>query len=195
MGKEVTYAETWNRTIGAWPVGQGVGSADIRNRQTPARFTPTGLPLGRQSRCRLAPSHPLKAKVDGWSRKLWQAAGIGWADVTALSKTVRHQPFQRHVTAPSVTGEHASETEKPQQDSGPTGCHLVGRTATWTAEPLQFSTFEPPKSKGGWVRQKALIDWQAGEHASETAKRQQDSGPPSCHLVGRAAAVWHLRTR
>ena len=128
------------------------------------------------------------------------------------------QPFQRHVTAASLTGEDASETGKPQQDSGPWGCHLVGGAAavwaesfgrpvsthpkqgnpskiqgspvaTWTAEPLQFSTFEPPKSKGGWVRQKALIDWQAGEHASETAKRQQDSGPPGCHLVGRAAAA------
>ena len=72
---------------------------------------------------------------------------------------------------------------------------LTGSMGTWTQSPLQFSTFEPPKSKGGWVRQKALIDWQAGERASETAKRQQDSGPPGCHLVGRAAAVWHLRTR
>ena len=97
--------------------------ARIRNRETPARFTPTGLPLGRQSRCRLAPSNPLKAKVDGWSRELWQAAGIGWANVTAPSSTVRHQPFQRHVTAPSVTREHASETGKPQQDSRPPGCH------------------------------------------------------------------------
>ena len=33
-------------------------------------------------------------------------AGIGWVD---------------------VAGEHASETAEPQQDSGPTGCHLVGR--------------------------------------------------------------------
>ena len=29
--------------------------ARIRNRQTPARFGPNGLPLGWQSRCRLAP--------------------------------------------------------------------------------------------------------------------------------------------
>ena len=288
--------------------------ARIRNSETPARFRPTGLPLGRPSRCRLAPSNRRKAKVDGWGRKpsqtagtgwadgtalgstarkqpfqrhvnlpsetgkpqqdsnptdcsrlaepllfstfkaevdgwstkLWQAAGIGWAGVTALSKTVRHQPFQRHVTAPSVTGEH------PKQ--GNPSKIRAQRVATWLAEPLPFgtfeppkskggrvkqealassrhwlgerngaeqhraasaipkarhspqrhpwarirnreSTFEPPKTKGGWVRQKALIDWQAGEHASETAKRQQDSGPPGCHLVGRAAAVWHLRTR
>ena len=53
---------------------------------------------------------------------IWQAAGIGWANVTAPSSTVRHQPFQRHVTAPSVTREHASETGKPQQDSRPPGC-------------------------------------------------------------------------
>ena len=31
--------------------------------------------------------------------------------------------------------------------------------------------------------------------ACETAEPQQDSGPAGCHLVGRAGAVWHLRTR
>ena len=50
--------------------------ARIRNSETPARFRPTGLPLGRPSRCRLAPSNPLKAKVDGWGRK----PSHGWAD-------------------------------------------------------------------------------------------------------------------
>ena len=54
-------------------------------------------------------------------------AGIGWVDVTALGSIVGHQPLQRHVTAASPAGEHACETAEPQQDSGPTGCHLVGR--------------------------------------------------------------------
>ena len=67
------------------------------------------------------------------------------------------------------------------------------RVATWSAEPVPFSTFEPAKSKGGWVGLEALagIGWVdvAGEHASETAEPQQDSGPTGCHLVGRAGAV------
>ena len=92
--------------------------ARIRNRETPARFTPTGLPLGRQSRCCLAPSSPLKAKVEGWDRKLWQAAGIGWADVTALSSTVRHQPFHRHVTAPSVSTHPKQKTPARSKPNG-----------------------------------------------------------------------------
>ena len=91
-------------------------------------WKPNGLSLGRQSRCRLAPSNPLKAKVDGWGWKLWHAlACIGWVDVTALGSIVGHQPLQRHVTAASPAGEHVCETAEPQQDSGPTGCHLVGR--------------------------------------------------------------------
>ena len=154
VGTEGMYAETWNRTIGAWPVGQGVGSADmmaerngalrqarIRNRKTPTAPSVSGQHASKTGKPRQDSGPPgshwvgraaassLKAKVDGWSRKLWQAAGIGWADVTARSRTVRHQLFQRHVTAPSVTSEHASETGKPQQDSGPLGCHLVGRAA------------------------------------------------------------------
>ena len=99
-------------------------------------------------------------------RKLWQAAGIGWADVTALSSTVPQQPFQRHVTAASVTGEDASETGKPQQDSGPRGCHLVGGAR------CSLAPSNALKAKmDGWGRKL----WQAGEHASETGKPQQDS--------------------
>ena len=46
----------------------------------------------------------------------------------AMGGICRHDGrTQRHVTAPSVAGEHASATEEPQQDSGPTCCHLVGR--------------------------------------------------------------------
>ena len=259
--------------------------ARIRNRETPARFTPAGLPLGRQSRCRLAPSHRLKAKVDGWSRKLWQAAGIGWADVTALSKTVRHSKGTSQPPASPVS-------THPKQ--GNPSKIRAQRVATWLAEPLPFGTFEPPKSKGGRVKQGALassrhwlgerngpeqhraasavpkarhspqrhpwarirnrqtparftptglplgrqplpfgtfaptkskggrlkqeaLNLASGrqsktvrhqpfqrhvtarsvtrEHASETGKPQQDSRPPGCHLVGRAAAVWHLRAR
>ena len=125
---------------------------------------PNGLPLGRQSRCRLAPSNPLKAKVDGWGWKLWQAL-VG-------------------LTSPVSTHPKRQNPSRIQAQ----------RVATWSAEPVPFSTFEPAKSiKGGWVGLEALagIGWVdvAGEHASETAEPQQDSGPTGCHLVGRAGAV------
>ena len=129
---------------------------------------------------------PAKSK-GGWVG-LEALAGIGWVDVTALGSIVGHQPLQRHVTAASVAGEHARETAEPQQDSGPTGCHLVGRAALACI---------------GWVDVTALgsiVGHQplqrhvtaasvAGEHACETAEPQQDSGPTGCHLVGRAGAV------
>ena len=117
-------------------------------------------------------------------------AGIGWVDVTALGSIVGHQPLQRHVTAASVAGEHACETAActgwwpmnawvggADTSSRLPGCifHLVGthpkqqnpsriqaqRVATWSAEPVPFSTFEPAKSKGGWVGLEALagIGW------------------------------------
>ena len=78
---------------------------------------------GRQSRCRLAPSNPLKTKLDGWGGRHW----LGWRNGSGQHR--EHQPLQRHVTAASVAGERACETAEPQQDSGPTGCHLVGRAA------------------------------------------------------------------
>ena len=130
-------------------------------------------------------------------------AGIGWVDVTALGSTVGHQPLQRHVTAASVADEHACETAEPQQDSCPTGSHLVGRAAAvWHLRTGGVAGI-------GWVDVTALgstVGHQplqrhvtaasvAGEHACETAEPQQDSCPTGCHLVGRAAAVWHLRTR
>ena len=41
------------------------------------------------------------------------------------------------------------------------------RVATWSAEPLPFGTFEPAKSKGGWVGQEAFADsrdWLGGRN-------------------------------
>ena len=131
---------------------------------------------------------PAKSK-GGWVG-LEALAGIGWVDVTALGSIVGHQPLQRHVTAASVAGEHACETAActgwwpmnawvggADTSSRLPGCifHLVGthpkqqnpsriqaqRVATWSAEPVPFSTFEPAKSKGGWVGLEALagIGW------------------------------------
>ena len=176
VGKEVTYAETWNRTIGAWPVGQGI-SRSKGTSQPPASPVSTHPKQGNPSkihahrvatrsaasRCRLAPSNPLKAKVDGWSRELWQAAGIGWANVTALSSTVRHQPFQRHVTA------HSAPVSTHPKQGNPSKIH-ADRVATRSAEPLPFGTFEPPKSKGGRLKQEALASgrhWLGGRNGLE----------------------------
>ena len=131
---------------------------------------------------------PAKSK-GGWVG-LEALAGIGWVDVTALGSIVGHQPLQRHVTAASVAGEHACETAActgwwpmnawvggADTSSRLPGCifHLVGthpkrqnpsriqaqRVATWSAEPVPFSTFEPAKSKGGLVGLEALagIGW------------------------------------
>ena len=165
---------------GWWPMNASVGTctgwpkmqwcshwtelARIQNGRTPAGFRPNGLPLGRQSRCHLAPSNPLKAlKADGWGWKLWQAL-VG-------------------LTSPVSTHPKRQNPSRIQAQRG----------ATWSAEPVPFSTFEPAKSKGGWVGLEALagIGWVdvAGEHASETAEPQQDSGPTGCHLVGRAGAI------
>ena len=138
----------------------------MRNSETPARFRPTGLPLGRPSRCRLAPSNPLKAKVDGWGRKPSQTAGTGWADGTALGSTAGKQPFQRRVNLPSETG-------KPQQDSNPTDCSRL-------AEPLLFSTF---KSKGGRVKYEALASsrhWLGGRNGPEQ-NRAASAIPKALH--------------
>ena len=44
------------------------------------------------------------------------------------------------------------------------------RVATWLAEPLPFGTFEPPKSKGGRVKQEALASsrhWLGGRNGLE----------------------------
>ena len=94
----------------------------MQNGRTPAGFRPNGLPLGRQSRCRLAPSNPLKAKVDGWGWKLWQAlVGPPASPVSTHAKRQNHSRIQAQ------------------------------RVATWSAEPVPFSTFEPAKNKAGWV--------------------------------------------
>ena len=102
--------------------------------------------------CRVHGKDHAKSK-GGWVG-LEALACIGWVDVTALGSIVGHQPLQRHVTAASLAGEHACETAEPQQDSGPTGCHLVGRAgAVWHLR-------NPLKAKvdvWGWKLWQALV--------------------------------------
>ena len=147
--------------------------ARSRNGRTPARFKPNGLPVGRQSRCRLAPSNPLKAKMDG-AAKAWQHH---WAQ--ASSGTI----------VPVGTQPKRQNPSRIQ----------AKRVALWSAEPVPFGTFEPAKSKDGWgckglaapLGTSPSIEWyhSTGGHAAETAGPQQDSGPTACHLVGRAAVT------
>ena len=56
----------------------------------------------------------------------------------------------------------------------------------------RLGTFEPAKSKGGWMGLDAVawVNFPSGGHASETAEPQQDAGPTGCHWVSRAGAVW-----
>ena len=100
--------------------------ARSRNGRTPARFRPNGLPFGRQSRCRLAPSNPLKAKMDG-AAKAWQHH---WALAQATSGT----------KVPVGTQPKRQNPSKIQ----------AKRVAIWSAEPVPFGTFEPAKSKDRW---------------------------------------------
>ena len=93
---------------------------------------------------------------------------------------MRHLPFQRHVTAPSVTREHASETGPKQGNPSKIHAH---RVATRSAEPLPFGTFEPPKSKGGRVKQGALASsrhW-LGERNGPEQHRAASAVPKARH--------------
>ena len=160
--------------------------------------------VGRQSRCRLAPSNPLKAKMDG-AAKAWQHH---WAQ--ASSGTIVPVGTQPKRQNPSKI--HAKRVAIWSAEPVPFGTSLsiewnhskiqAKRVASWSAEPVPFSTFEPAKSKDGWgcdglaAPLGPSIEWNhsTGGLAAETAEPQQDSAT-GCHLVGRAGAVWHLRTR
>ena len=186
VGKEVTYAETWNRTIGAWPVGQGVGSADmmaerngalrqarIRNRKPPTAPSVSGQHASEtgKPRCRLAPSHPLKAKVDGWSRKLWP-----WAKPCGIS--------------------HSKGTSQPP--ASPVSTHpkqrnpskiRAQRVATWLAEPplgrqsrCSLAPSNPLKAKVDGCGKKL---WLIGRPVS-THPKQRNASKIQAHRV----ATW-----
>ena len=66
--------------------------ARMRNSRTPAGFMPNGFPLGRQSRCRLAPSNPLKTKLDGWGGRHW----LGWRNGSGQHRGPPATPKARH---------------------------------------------------------------------------------------------------
>ena len=160
--------------------------ARIRNGRTPAGCRPNGLPLGRQSRCRLGTFEPAQSKG-------------GWMGLDAVA----------WVNFPS--GGHASETAEPQQDSGPTGCHWVSSAAAvWApSNPLKAKvdgwgwthaaeTAEPQQDAGPtgchWVSRagavwapsnplKAKVDGWGWTHASETAEQQRwVGGAGRCRL-------------
>ena len=76
---------------------------------------------------------------------------------------MRHQPFQRHVTAP------ASPVSTHPKQGNPNKIH-AHRVATRSAEPLPFGTFAPTKSKGGRLKQEALASgrhWLGGRNGPE----------------------------
>ena len=145
----------------------------MRNSRTPAGFMPNRLPLGRQSRCRLAPSNPLKTKRDGW---------VGWQALVRLT--------YRLWAAPWGTS-HSKGTSQPP--ASPVSTHAKQQN------PSRIHA-QQVKNKAGWMGGVAGIGWVdvtalgstmghqplqrhvtaasvAGEHACETAEPQQDSGP------------------
>ena len=104
------------------------------------------------------------------------------------------------------SGGHACETAEPQQFR-PNGLPLGQQSR------CRLGTFEPAKSKGGWMGLDARIrngrtpagfrpnglplgQQSPGGHACETAEPQQDSGPTGCHWVtAEPVPFGHLRTR
>ena len=170
----------------------GLGtSPSIEWNHSKTRFRLNGLPVGRQSRCRwelaqassgtkvpvgtqpkrqnpsrIGTFEPAKSK-DGWGWKAWQHH---WALAQASSGTI----------VPVGTQPKRQNPSKIQ----------AKRVAIWSAEPVPFGTFEPAKSK----ESKDRWGWALAQASSGTIARQ-DSGQTGCHLVGRAGAVWHLRTR
>ena len=175
----------------------GLGtSPSIEWNHSKTRFRPNGLPFGRQSRCRLAPSNPLKAKMDGagWGWKAWQHH---WELAQASSGTkvpVGTQPKRQN---PSRIGTFEPAKSKDgwgwkawqhhwalaQASSGtivPVGTQpkrqnpskiQAKRVAIWSAEPVPFGTFEPAKSK----ESKDRWGWALAQASSGTIARQ-DSG-------------------
>ena len=63
------------------------------------------------------------------------------------------------------------------------------RVATWSAEPVPFSTFEPAKSKGGWVGLEALagIGWVDVPARNGDVVRSFTHACPSCGTMVQSA--------
>ena len=153
----------------------------MRNGRSPAGFKPNGLPRGRQSRCRLAVFEPAKVK-DGWMGL--DACGVAGMDrIKALICTHAKQQIPSRIQAQRVATWSAepvpfSSFEPANKNKagwmGLDACSVAGmdrikalicthakrqipsriqaqRVATWSAEPVPFSSFEPAKVKDGWM--------------------------------------------
>ena len=145
-----------------WTLQAWVNFPRIRNSRTPAGFRPNGLPLGQQSRCRLGTFEPAKSKG-------------GWMGLDAVA----------------WVGEFSIRWARIRNSRTPAGFRPNGLPLGQQSR-CRLGTFEPAKSKGGWMGLDAVawVNFPSGGHASETAEPQQDSGPTGCHWVSRAAAVW-----
>ena len=185
-------------------MGQWVGGADTSSRlpgcifhlvgthpkqQNPSRIQAQRVATWSAEPVPFSTFEPAKSK-GGWVG-LEALAGIGWVDVTALGSIVGHQPLQRHVTAASPACIfHLVGTHPKQQNPSRIQAQ---RVATWSAEPVPFSTFEPAKSKGGWVGLEALagIGWVdvtalGSIVGHQPLQRHVTAASPACifHLVG-----------
>ena len=185
--------------------------ARIRNSRTPAGFRPNGLPLGQQSRCRLGTFEPAKSK-GGWMG-LDAVAWVNFPSGGHASETAEPQqdsgPTGCHWVSSAAAVWAPSNPLKAKVDGWgwtlqawvnfprirnsrtPAGFRPNGLPLGQQSR-CRLGTFEPAKSKGGWMGLDAVawVNFPSGGHASETAEPQQDSGPTGCHWVSRAAAVW-----
>ena len=107
----------------------------MRNGRTPAGFRPNGLRLGRQSRCRLAPSNPRKTKLDAWVGLEWvglEACGGGWMELIGLGCRNMADGWTRHYS----WKEHHSRWTWPIRNKGKGRSSIGGHASkdqhTWT---------------------------------------------------------------
>ena len=68
----------------------------------------------------------------------------------------RNGPEQNRAASAKGTSQPPASPVSTHPKQGNPSKIRAQRVATWLAEPLPFGTFEPPKSKGGRVKQGAL---------------------------------------
>ena len=113
--------------------------------------------------------------------------GAVWAPSNPLKAKVRWMGLD----AVACMGEFSIRWARIRNSRTPAGFR-PNRLPLGQQSRCRLGTFEPAKSKGGWMGLDAVawVNFPSGGHASETAEPQQDSGPTGCHWVSRAGAVW-----
>ena len=155
--------------LGLWGNGWEVPTrqwARLRDSsRTPAGFRPNGLPLGQQSRCRLGTFEPAQSK-GGWtthperqnpSRMQAQRVAIGSAEPVPFGH-LRTRSKQRWMDGAGRCGlgEFSIRWARIRNSRTPAGFRPNGLPLGQQSR-CRLGTFEPAKSKGGWMGLDARI--------------------------------------